>query len=301
MVWLGLGGLLYAALFSDRAETYDAFEEARDPLLARMRGRNPLVLVPVANPHTAQGMVEVAAALAPPRVGRVILLQVMPSAQGQSLPALSGAQLVMAQALSAAMAAGHRPEGLVTIAEQPWREIARVVRSHGCAGLVVGVPRDLDRLIDGPLEMLLNDLDCDVTVVRCDDGWSPRTVQRVLVPVGRKGYDVEMRARVLGSLQTASRPQITWVTVIEPGATAAQEADSRRLLLQIARDNVYGDPMLTVVRHADPVEAIAKLAAAHDLLVLGMHRNDDGKRRFGEFNASLAQRTTVATLMIAGR
>ncbi len=142
VVWLGLGGLLYVALFSDRAETYDAFAEARDPQLAKMRGRSPLVLVPVANPASAQSMVEVAAALAPPRVGRVMLLRVMtpPDESKDALKALEQAQRVMAQALHAAFQSGHRPEGLVTIASRPWFEIGRVVRSPSVKVSFSGCP-----------------------------------------------------------------------------------------------------------------------------------------------------------------
>lgn len=196
VVWLGLGGLLYAALFSDRAEVYDAFAEAQNPDLARMRGRSPLVLVPVANPRSAQGMVEVAAALAPPRVGRVMLLRVIPLPQGEeSLENLERAQVVMTQALTTALRSGHRPEGLVTIASEPWKEIGRVARSHGCGGVVLGLPQDTKHVRGAAVEKLLNDLPSDFTFVRCSDGWRPREAQRVLVPVGRRGHDVEMRAR----------------------------------------------------------------------------------------------------------
>ncbi len=302
LVWLGLGGLLYAALFSDRAETYDAFAEARDPQLAKMRGRNPLVLVPVANPDSAQSMVEVAAALAPPRVGRVMLLRVMqpPAENEHALVALEQAQRVMAQALHAALQSGHRPEGLVTIATRPWFEIGRVVRSHLCQGLVLGLPKDLSQIAGGELESLVNSLDCDVTLVRGHGIWNPSSAHKILVPVGRQGHDVEMRARVLGSLQTQGRPEITWVTVIPPSDTAESEAQTHRKLLSLARDNVYGDPVLKVLRSESPIEALAEMAAEHELLVLGMHRGDDGKRLLGSFNTALLAHTEVAALVISG-
>ena len=51
VVWLGLGGLLYWALLARRARVVDASAEALDPHLLQMRGRSPLVLVPVANPQ----------------------------------------------------------------------------------------------------------------------------------------------------------------------------------------------------------------------------------------------------------
>lgn len=302
LVWLGLGGLLYAALFSDRAEIYDAFAEAQDPDLARMRGRSPLVLVPVANPNSAAPLVEIAAALAPPRVGRVMLLRVIPltALEGASLETLERAQVVMSQALATAFHAGHRAEGLVTIGDQPWREIAKVVRSHRCGGVVVGLPKKEVELQGGPAERLLNQLDCDFTFLRCPEDWSPIRAQRILVPVGRRGHDLEMRARVLGSLQTARRPQITWVTILPEDTEAQAEVQCRRRLLQLAQDNVYGDPILEIVRSNDPLSTLAELATHHDLLVLGMHRSENGKRIFGEFNSALLRKTEGATILIGG-
>jgi hypothetical protein len=206
----------------------------------------------------------------------------------------------MTQALTTALRAGHRPEGLVTIATQPWKEIGRVARSHGCGGVVLGLPENTSTLRGGAMETLLNDLQCDFTFVRCTLGWRPSLAARVLVPIGRRGHDVAMRARVMGSLQTARRPQITWVTIIAEDTPPALEAQARRHLLALAQDNVYGDPTLLVVKSDNPVEALAGLAEDHDLVILGMHRSETGTRVFGEFNLTVLERTRTATLLIGG-
>ena len=76
-VWLGIGGVLFLALFGRRARVVDELAAAVDPEVGRLRGRNPLVLVPLANPAHASGMIAVAGALAPAGVGRVLLLSVV--------------------------------------------------------------------------------------------------------------------------------------------------------------------------------------------------------------------------------
>ena len=175
-VWLGLGVILYYALFASRAEAVDAYTQARDPDLVRLRGRSPLVLVPVANPKSAPAMVAVAGALAPPAVGRVLLLSVMQrpeSVKDSEPPApLVAAQRVLEEALTASLANGHSPEALMTIAPAPWAEISRVARSHRCESLLVGLSK-IDGDGDGGkhLEGLLNDVDCDVAVLRAPPGW----------------------------------------------------------------------------------------------------------------------------------
>lgn len=104
----------------------------------------------------------------------------------------------------------------------------------------------------------------------------------------------------MGSLQTAGRPQITWVTVIAEDTPAPQEAQARRHLLNLAQDNVFGDPTLLVLKSNDPVGAISELATSHDLIVLGMHRAENGTRVFGEFNLAVLERTQIAAMLIAG-
>ena len=92
----------------------------------------------------------------------------------------------------------------------------------------------------------------------------------------------------------------TWVTVIPASESQENEALTHRKLLTIARDNVYGDPILRVVRSDDPIAALAEVAKEHELLVLGMHRGQDGKRLIGAFNTALLSATNVAALLIGG-
>ncbi|MEM7008828.1 MAG: APC family permease, partial [Thermodesulfobacteriota bacterium] len=70
LVWLAIGGVLYYILFGRRARLVDASAEGYDPRLVSLRGKSPLVLVPIVNPSHAVPMVAVASALAPPITGR---------------------------------------------------------------------------------------------------------------------------------------------------------------------------------------------------------------------------------------
>lgn len=83
VAWLVFGGVLYIILFGRSARIFDASSEGFDPELVRLRGRSPLVLVPIANPVNAAPMIQVASALAPPETGRVLLLSVVLSGSGE--------------------------------------------------------------------------------------------------------------------------------------------------------------------------------------------------------------------------
>jgi len=76
-MWLSLGAVLYVTQLASGASTVDASAEALDPQLLRLRGRSPLVLVPIANPASARTLVAMADAISPHSVARVLLLSVV--------------------------------------------------------------------------------------------------------------------------------------------------------------------------------------------------------------------------------
>jgi APA family basic amino acid/polyamine antiporter len=142
-IWLFAGIIIYAFLLSRRARLFDASVEGYQPDLVHMRGKNPLVLVPIANPASATAMVAVASALAPLGAGRVVLLSVIrPPVRWQPSeppPALHNAQELLGRILSSSFASGVAPEALITVAQHPWEEIARVARTYGCESLLLGL------------------------------------------------------------------------------------------------------------------------------------------------------------------
>jgi nucleotide-binding universal stress UspA family protein len=307
-VWLALGSVLYFALFASRAEAVDAFAQGRDPTLVRLRGRQPLILVPIANPQTAPALVAVANSLAPKDVGRVLLLTVMKGPEANAgasdaaperpqFEALDKAQRVLHEALSASFTRGLGPEALLTTASDPWREIARVVQVHACQSLVLGLS-DLDAVRGGQLENLLNRVECDVVVLRAPPGFRVEQARRVLVPVGGRGGHDEIRAGVLGSLGRGGPHEITFCSVVGSSASESAHQDRRRMLQRLAEDETPGVPSVDVLVSDDVVEAIVDRSRDADLVILGLQRHG-GKKLFGEVTLRIARSTQAATLMIS--
>ena len=299
-VWLGLGGLLYWALLARRARVVDASAEALDPQLLQMRGRSPLVLVPVANPQNASAMVAVAHALAPPGVGRVLLLSVI-AEQGwrekESPHSLHDTQTVLREAVTASFAAGMAPEALMTIAPQPWPEIVRVSRMHRCESLLLG----LSDVNSAHLEELISSVACDVVVLHAPPGWHLKNVHRVLVPTRSLGAHDKFRARLLGSLCRTGKREVTFLQVLPEHASDFQCDRAQRRLTQYANEEVPTRADALVMRHNKPLEAITDMANNYDLTVLGLERIDKNRRQFGQLAPALAQNITCATIMISRR
>ena len=302
VVWLGLGGLLYWALLARRARVVDASAEALDPGLLQMRGRSPLVLVPVANPQNAAAMVGVAHALSPPGVGRVLLLSVVRTPQegwqaGEVPQSLHDTHAVLEEAVTASFVAGLSPEALTTVAPEPWPEIARVSRVHRCESLLLG----LSELNSTHLEELISTVACDVVVLHASPNWHLDKVKRILVPIRDLGAHDKFRARLLGSLCRTGEREVIFLQVVSKGVSEFQRDRAEQTLAQFAREEVPGNVSALVVRSNTPLEEITQRAADFDLVVLGLERMGKNRRRFGQLAPALGNNIDCATIMISRR
>ncbi len=303
VVWLSLGGLLFMGLFAHRARIADASLAALDPEHQRLRGRSPLVLVPIANPDNAASLVAVASALAAPQVGRVLLLSVIVTPRDwrpkEDSQPLDRAQRVLREAIAASAAAVRPPEALTTMAPSPWPEIVRVARVHGCESLLLGLGDLEDKTAIKPLNRLINQLDCDVVLLRAAQGWDVSQARRILVPVAGRGAHRRLLARLLGSLSRAAPREVTFLRVLPERATGPERLAAARLLAQVGQDLWPGEHDVEVELSASPVETVAEHAARSDLVIVGVQRVSRREKVFGHFTLDLAGRTATPMLVIS--
>ncbi len=304
-LWLGLGGIVYGGLLARRARVFDASVQARDPYLLQLRGRSPLVLVPIANPANAEAMVAVASALAPTRVGRVLLLSVVTQPDrwepGNPPRSLVAAQDVVRESLTASLSSGLVPEMLTTVAPDPWGEIARVAHTHRCESLLIGLSDLSEHASGGRLEALMSEVRCDVVVLRAARGWRLEGVRRVLVPVAGWGDHDVLRARLLGSLCRTGSREIVLMRVLPEGAPPAAEKHAERDLKRIAQDEVPGPAATETVKSGDVALEIGRRAKESDLLILGLQRFGRRGKLFGELTLRIARSTQCGIIMIGRR
>jgi basic amino acid/polyamine antiporter, APA family len=304
-LWLGLGAILYVTQLAPRARVVDASSEALDPQIIRLRGRSPLILVPIANPASAPSLVRLAEALAPRAVSRVQLLSVVRLTSeelGDDLPRpLIDAQRVLGGALFAALTGDLRPEALITIHSDPWSEIVRVAEQSRCEKILLGVG-ELDRsLCSGPLERLLGRVESDVVILRAPTDWDPDQARRILIP-SRGGRDQSpVRARLLGSLNRTEPREVTYLSVIPKRASAAVRTRAEGQLRRMANDEAPNAGTTLVAKSDDLVAEVASRAAESDLLILGLQRTKTRRRIFGELMLDIAQATSCPILMISQR
>ena len=305
VIWLGLGSILYMALFRTGAETVDASAEALDPTLARLRGKRPLVLVPIANPASANTMVGVANVLAPSIVARVLLLNVIEKSIDSDDPEglekkIFDAQNVVHKALTTSFAGGHQPSALVTTATGRWSEIERVADAYACQSLLLGFSAQEDVDTNATqMEGLLNRVDCDVAILRSEPGWLLETTERILVPIGGRGEVHNLRAHFLTSICRAKNRQITFLNVTKPSTTDQEIASTKHTISLLAEVKVPGGAEIKVIRAEDPLEALLEESEKCDLLVLGLRSAGWRRRVFGDFVLNVAKRAKCSTVMLS--
>lgn len=303
-IWFAFGFILYFTLLAGRAEVVDAMAQARDPRLVKLRGHSPLVLVPLANPASAQSMIAVANALCPPRVGRVLLLSVVAGSiewkAGNPPPELLSTQDVLRKALTASFSSDLSPEALITSAPHPWPEIIRVAHLHRCESLLIGLNASPHDRIDPHLGELISKVGCDIVFLQTPPGWQLSKTKRILVPVGGKGNHDTLRARLLGSFCRSLEREVTYLRIVPPGTTEKELKWIRYKLLHFAEDEAPIPPKGEVIRSNNIVTTIKEYANETDLVILGVQYLGR-KKIFGDLAMKIARATTGATIVISRR
>ncbi len=306
VMWLGFGGILYLALFRTHAEIADAAVEGHDPSLGRLRGKESLVVVPIASPANARNLVDVANALAPNDYARVLLLSVVPPPSDPAedpAPRLAVAQQAISEALSASLTAGRAPDALISVSSNAWQQIRRVAQFHECESLLLGlgqVPSGKGSL-SPELEALIDDVDCDVAILRAPPGWHLDTAKRVVVPVGGRGEEHKLRARILGSLRRTGLREFHFVTVVGADCSDEDREEVRERIQRLARSHVPGDPTVEVIADDDPVAALRRAVVDADLVVLGLRSDGQRRRVTSRISLAIASDAAAASLLLSSK
>lgn len=302
VAWVAVGAGIYVTLFAHRAEAVDAGDMARNPLRSVARGVNPLVLLPIANPDSAVGLVSIAHALTPPNIGRVLLLSVIRKTDGDPGEELKKTQAALGQTLTASFRQDMYPESLATVATDPWGEIARVARTRDCRSLLLGMSKlDEQSPTAGHLEKLMSDVDSDVVVLRANAEWQLENAKRILVPVGGKGYQDELRARMLGSLSRTAEREVTYLRVL---SGKVDDGDFKRIekeLKRFAQGEAPGFNRVVLVRSENAMDEVIKECEKSDLTIIGVQRLGRRKKLFGNFAMQVVKQTSKALMLISRR
>jgi nucleotide-binding universal stress UspA family protein len=300
LVWLLIGGALYRSIFGARARTVSARTEAWDDQLIRLRGRNPLVLVPVANPDRAEPLLRFANALATPGVGRVLVQTVLPHdpARGPEagLKAFARMAPVLPRCLEAACRMERAFEAVVQLAPDVGPAIARMAAERRPETVLLGMSDLTQPGGLALLEEIIASTAADVVVLKAPAAWSLESVKRVLLPVAGATPHDPLRARVLGMLLREGGREATLLRVLRPGE---DRLEAERDLRHQAEDLGLGPDRCAIEEGTDAADTICKASADADLMILGFGTHGGRRRLMGPFAQRVVGGAACAVVAVA--
>jgi len=303
LIWLALGLVLYQTRFKASAQRVSARAEALDTMLVQLRGRTPLILVPLANPDRADTLMTLANGLAPRRAGRVLALAVashdgeLPGEE-EGLVAYERCQEALRKAVVASCRAQRTFEASVMLAADVAKTISKIAAERQPEVVLVGMSR-LDAASSGSrlLERLVVRSSADLVVVEAPPSWGPSDLRRILVPVGGQTSHDPLRARLLGVLTRESQHEVE----VQFLRVVRDEAEKPRALVQLhdlAQDLGRSKEDCQVQVSQDAAGAIIAAAETADLIVMGLTAQA-GKPLVGPFVERLANEASCPLIAIA--
>ncbi|MBA2374262.1 MAG: glucosyl-3-phosphoglycerate synthase [Chloroflexi bacterium] len=280
-----------------------------------MTTRSPLpvrILIPVANPLTAEELVRLGAAMLDPRAGELTALGFVEVPEG--MPLSEGATRARHARRLLQRVLDYTPEG-TTI-----HPIVRIGR-HAAEGIIeASAEQESDLIIFGwggrapaardgagptvfspTIDEVVRESPCDIAVVKQRGA---REIKRVLVPV-RGGPHAELAARFADAIARHHGATVAVLHLVPPGITVAVRARAERALASFMKQHLKGKGE-AIVREATNVRsAILKEAERSDLVVMGASAQPLGSvgtsYLFGALPEAIAARAKPTVVVVKTR
>ncbi|MGZ9160121.1 MAG: glucosyl-3-phosphoglycerate synthase [Candidatus Limnocylindrales bacterium] len=279
---------------------------ATPPLPAR-------ILIPVANPGTAEELIRLGAAMLDPRAGELSALGIVEVPEG--MPLSEGATRARHARRLLQKVLDYAPTGT------PIHPIVRIGR-HAAEGIIeASAEQESDLIIFGwggkvptgngrsggptifspTIDEVVRESPCDIAVVKQRGS---RDIKRVLVPV-RGGPHAELAIRFADAIATYHGATVVVLHLVPAGITMAVRAQAERALTAFIKQHLKGKGE-AVLREAPNVRnAILREAEKADLVVMGASAVPGGNGTesylFGALPEAIAARAKPSVVVVKTR
>jgi len=280
-------------------------------------GRTPLparILIPVANPATAEELIRLGADLLDPRAGELTALGIVEVPEG--MPLSEGATRARHARRLLQRVLDFAPEGTAI------HPIVRIGR-HAAEGIVeASAEQEADLIIFGwggkspagrdgtgpavfspTIDEVVRDSPADIAVVKQRGS---KEIRRIIVPV-RGGPHAELAIRYADAIARRHDAHVAVLHFVPPGITLAVRAQAEHALAQFLRTHLKaGAKVEGVVREAANVRnAILREAERADLVVMGASAQPSGTNGdaylFGALPEAIAARAKPSVVVVKTR
>ena len=123
-------------------------------------------------------------------------------------------------------------------------------------------------------------------------------VKKILVPIGGYSTHNRLRARLLGSLSRMNDKQITYLRVLNAGATHDERRKAEQAIRTLCEDEIRGEAQIEIACSDHPADVVVEHAAQNDLIILGLQKI--GRARvFGRIVLRISNETDGTLIMIS--
>ena len=314
--WMVAGVLLHRfyAFPREREEVLTPVVLHEKPAVQPERFR---VMVPIANPKSAQTMIDLAARLARPLNGQLVLLHVgtvppqTPLTSGRR--ALERMRPAVDKAVEIADALELESESIVRLAHEPWRAIVDTVEDHEVNFVVMGWrgrTRARETMVGRNIDKVLKYTNCNVLVVQQR---APVPAKRILVPVfePRSASLLVSVGRLLVN-ESDAESRLTVFHVLPPKVSDVQrDARLGAIAESLEKPGLFDPPDAQISLEQERIELKSTKAAnvmrsivtrTHDadLLIVGSSRANWLKRTVvGRKPYRIARRSACPVIMVS--
>ena len=278
-----------------------------------MSPRGPLparILIPVANPATAEELIRLGADLLDPRSGELTALGIVEVPEG--MPLSEGATRARHARRLLQRVLDFAPDG-TTI-----HPIVRIGR-HAAEGIIeASAEQEADLIIFGwggkaaagrdggssispTIDEVVRDAPADIAVVKQRGA---RDIRRIVVPV-RGGPHAELAVRYADAIARRHDAQVAVLHFVPPGITLAVRAQAEHALAQFVRQHLKGRAEGIVREAANVRNAILREAERADLIVMGASAQpagtDGDSFLFGALPEAIAARAKPTVVVVKTR
>lgn len=268
--------------------------------------QNKRILVPIANPDTAESLLHLAGTLVRPEGGKVIALRViivpnqLPLSEG-SIEAEAN-QMLLDQAIDQATKEEFRVQTMTRVSRSISEGILDTAREEDVDQILVGWSggegRSIAKSMGPVLDPIIKDAPCEVLIVK---GSNLKEIKTILVPTAG-GPNAPIGARLASNLSLSSGADVTGLYVQVGRASASRMAENRRILDQTFQGLEFSKPPEKKIILANSVlNGILKEAEDYDLVIVGA--SEDGfidQFAFGSIPQRIASQAPHSSVMIKG-
>jgi nucleotide-binding universal stress UspA family protein len=276
---------------------------ARGPLPAR-------ILIPVANPATAEELIRLGADLLDPRSGELTALGIVEVPEG--MPLSEGATRARHARRLLQRVLDFAPDGttihpIVRIGRHAAEGIIEASAEQEADLIIFGwggkapAGRDGGSAISPTIDEVVRDSPADIAVVKQRGS---RDIRRIVVPV-RGGPHAELAVRYADAIARRHDALVAVLHFVPPGITLAVRAQAEHALTQFVRQHLKGRAEGIVREAANVRNAILREAERADLVVMGASAQPAGTDGdtflFGALPEAIATRAKPTVIVVKTR